>query len=52
MDTLSFTDSEFYKQNLHKEVTGKQLNNHDVKFYKFINEEKCHNGLKYDLGEI
>jgi hypothetical protein len=32
------------------EVTGKQLNSHNKKFYKFINKEKCHKGLNYSLG--
>jgi hypothetical protein len=41
-----------FKDHLHKEISGKQLNEYNVKFYKFINEEKCHHGLNFDVGDI
>jgi hypothetical protein len=41
-----------FENNLNKEISGKQLNEYNVKFYKFINEEKCHNDLVFDVGEI
>jgi hypothetical protein len=49
--TTNESYDEFYKQNLYKEVTGKQLNAQNIKFYKFIDNEYCYDGIKYNLGE-
>ena len=41
-----------FKENRSKEISGEKLNTYNQKFYKIVNEQKCHHGLCYDLGEI
>ena len=48
-----FMDTPFYKLNLYKEVTGKEINKHSNNeiFYKCMNENMIHNHFKYNFGQ-
>lgn len=51
-NVIDLTNTTFYKENLYKEVSGKQLNeaNEYKTFYKFIDESKIHNGYEFKTG--
>jgi len=54
--TVSLMNREFYKQNLYKEVSGKQINQHlcgktnDKIFYKCVAKDLTHHGFTYKIG--
>jgi hypothetical protein len=47
----TYNKMDIFEDNINKEITGKQLNSYGIKFYKFINKEKCHFGMNFTIGE-
>ena len=51
-ENRNFMDTEFYRQNFHKEITGEQINNatNNETFYKYVSENLNHHNFIHKIG--